>query len=211
MSNYVYIDPWSACDTTDTMIIEPKTRDDLANKLQLPDLKIKLLARRYDQDELLFQIEDGSERVIAVHPDYKPNGVIAGSFRVYESWVRWKEEEMDNDNSLINELRREGVLLGDMLQRSNDFYWGNFILMCRQDEISAQTKILEVGEDLNAEVNPVEQGIIVEGKTYTYVMSIQDMQSIVENAKQQKNNISVDELVEAFKYYYEHDAYIEFA
>lgn len=40
-------------------------------------------------------------------------------------------------------------------------------------------------------------------------LSIQDIQDIVYNAKQQKENVSIDELLEAYLYYYDNDAFIE--
>ena len=40
-------------------------------------------------------------------------------------------------------------------------------------------------------------------------LSIQDIQDIVYNAKLQKETVSIDELLEAYLYYYDNDAFIE--
>jgi hypothetical protein len=39
----------------------------------------------------------------------------------------------------------------------------------------------------------------------------QDVRGIVENAKQQKPNVTLDELLTAFHYYFERDAFMKFA
>lgn len=41
-------------------------------------------------------------------------------------------------------------------------------------------------------------------------LGIQDIQAVVENAKEQINDCSVEQLFEAFLYDYDHDAFIEF-
>lgn len=46
-------------------------------------------------------------------------------------------------------------------------------------------------------------------KHLMYALSIQTIQSIVSNLKQQMHDISENDLVEAFLYYYNNDAYIE--
>jgi hypothetical protein len=43
-----------------------------------------------------------------------------------------------------------------------------------------------------------------------YTLSIQDIQGIVENAYEQKSNCDVKDLIEAFLYYFDNDAFIEF-
>ena len=43
-----------------------------------------------------------------------------------------------------------------------------------------------------------------------YVLGIQEIQAIMQNANQQKQNLSEGELVEAFLFYYDNDAYIDF-
>lgn len=45
---------------------------------------------------------------------------------------------------------------------------------------------------------------------FMYTLSIQSIQLIVQNAKKQKQNISEDELLQAFIFYYDNDTYIDF-
>lgn len=45
-------------------------------------------------------------------------------------------------------------------------------------------------------------------KHLMYTLDIQTIQAIVRNMKQQKNDISEDDLVAAFLYYYDNDAYM---
>ena len=46
-------------------------------------------------------------------------------------------------------------------------------------------------------------------KQLMYTLNIQTMQGIVKNVEQQNHNYTEDDLVEAFLYYYDNDAYIE--
>ena len=43
-----------------------------------------------------------------------------------------------------------------------------------------------------------------------HALDIQTIQGIVYNAKEQKEQITVDELVEAYLFYFNNDAFIEF-
>lgn len=44
---------------------------------------------------------------------------------------------------------------------------------------------------------------------FIYTLDIRSIQLIVENAKRQKQNISDDDLLKAFLFYYDHDAYMD--
>lgn len=43
-----------------------------------------------------------------------------------------------------------------------------------------------------------------------YALDVHIVQQIVENAKQQKPDVDIDSLIDAFLYYYNNDAFIEF-
>lgn len=43
-----------------------------------------------------------------------------------------------------------------------------------------------------------------------YALSIQDVQSVVENARQQLSRIHLDDLLRALEYYFHHDAFVRF-
>lgn len=53
--------------------------------------------------------------------------------------------------------------------------------------------------------------IELDGKRYEYTLMVQDLQGIVENARQQKPDANSEDLVNAFNYYMTHDAFIDFS
>lgn len=98
--------------------------------------------------------------------------------------------------------------LSYILENINDFKWSDALFLPKEEvwELDTEGLIWDLDdvEDESDEVPKVamDLGLI-------YALSIQDIQDIVYNAKQQKENVSADDLLEAYLYYYDNDAYIE--
>ena len=58
--------------------------------------------------------------------------------------------------------------------------------------------------------DPDDDPILANENGLQYVLSMQDVQSIVRNAKRQKIELSEDELIRALDFYFANDAYIVF-
>jgi hypothetical protein len=59
-------------------------------------------------------------------------------------------------------------------------------------------------EDLDRDDRPrfaIEHGL-------KYTLSVADVRDIIDNTKQQKQNASISDILEAFNYYYDNDAFI---
>src|SRR4051794_9206667 len=65
--------------------------------------------------------------------------------------------------------------------------------------------------DLDAINDPASEAINADGRTYQYALGIDTLIDVIVNAREQAKNVSRDEILEAFLYYYDHDAFIAFA
>lgn len=45
---------------------------------------------------------------------------------------------------------------------------------------------------------------------YQYILGLYDVKDVIDNAKQQKTKISLDDLIKALKFYFQNDAFIQF-
>ncbi|AFI89097.1 hypothetical protein F6Q07_06285 [Pectobacterium parmentieri] len=68
--------------------------------------------------------------------------------------------------------------------------------------------MIEDPDDVDSD-DPDEDPDVVKNAGYRYVMGIQSIQGIVNNAKLQLNNISDESLFTCFIFYFERDAFIE--
>ncbi|AOR64124.1 hypothetical protein KU73_12170 [Pectobacterium wasabiae] len=68
--------------------------------------------------------------------------------------------------------------------------------------------MIEDPDDVDSD-DPDEDPDVVKNAGYRYVMGIQSIQGIVNNAKCQLNDISDTSLFTCFIFYFEHDAFIE--
>src|SRR5262249_10219682 len=82
----------------DELGLEAELRRELKPGHPLFDLPVKALGRRFDQDDVLFEIQDRSDRVAQVHLTWAgdrqkppwPGHAILNSF---DEWVEWVKEE----------------------------------------------------------------------------------------------------------------------
>lgn len=98
------------------------------------------------------------------------------------------------------------MTLRDLLNEPESFPW-NFALFLPQDEywtLNTTCKILDPNE-----CDDDEQHLAAEG--FHCALGINLVQSIVHNARAQKASVSLEDLLSAFLFYYDNDAYMEFS
>ena len=76
--------------------------------------------------------------------------------------------------------------------------------------IALQHKALVLNDDEEVERNDKDEPIYATSRGFSYYLNMQDVQSVVENARSQVNEPSLAQLFEALKHYHDRDSYIEF-
>jgi len=100
------------------------------------------------------------------------------------------------------------IPLGVVLETIENFTWSDALYLPKNEEWNKTTKGLiwdpnDVEDDeMDAPAPAIENGLVD-------ALDIQTIQGIVYNAKEQKEKITVDELVEAYLFYFNNDAFIE--
>ena len=103
----------------------------------------------------------------------------------------------------------DGILtLGDVLLRAKSFRWNEALFIDGKPPFDSDSPaaILDPDDSEDPDTDPdfaIQNGL-------RYALSVQDVQDIVENAALQKRQLNLDDLVRAFNYYFEHDAFITF-
>lgn len=103
------------------------------------------------------------------------------------------------------------VKLIEVLRAANQQRWDHALYLPHDRKkwaLDTNALVLDP-EDVENPDNPSDDPIIAKSNNYRYVLMIQDIQSIVENARMQKP-ASDQVLYDAFMYYLEHDAFISF-
>lgn len=97
--------------------------------------------------------------------------------------------------------------LSFILRHIKDFTWSDALFLPENEVWCGITDgmVLEP-DDVEEEEDEIPE--IAKKGHLIFVLSIQTLQSIIENAYEQKNNCTEDELLRAFLYYYDNDAYI---
>lgn len=96
-----------------------------------------------------------------------------------------------------------------VLQNIQDFKWADALFLPENEIWNKDTEGMVLDPD-DVENDEDEIPKVAREKKLMYVLSIQIIKSIVMNAYQQKHQIREEELLEAFLYYYDNDAYINF-
>ena len=98
--------------------------------------------------------------------------------------------------------------LSFILKNIEEFKWSDALFLPKDDVWEKDTEGMVLDPD---DVEDDEDDVPREAKEnhLMYTLSIQTIQSIVRNLEQQNHDFSEDDLVEAFLYYYDNDAYIE--
>jgi negative regulator of genetic competence, sporulation and motility len=99
--------------------------------------------------------------------------------------------------------------LSDVLVNSEKFEWSDALFMSRVEEWTLNSSCAVLDPD-DIEDDADEEPKFAQDNNLKYILSIQDIQSIVDNAKQQKTCCTENDLFEAFLYYFDNDAFIEF-
>ena len=71
-----------------------------------------------------------------------------------------------------------------------------------------ETKVVICDPDVESEDDEIPQ--IAKEMGLPLSIGIQDIQQVIDNARQQVEDYSIEQLFEAFLYYYDNDAFIEF-
>lgn len=99
--------------------------------------------------------------------------------------------------------------LAFILENIDKFKWSDALFL-PEDEVwnkDIEGMVLDP-DDVEDEEDEVPKE--AKEKNLIYALNIQTIQSIVHNSYQQKSKLSVEELVEAYLYYYDYDTYIDF-
>lgn len=102
------------------------------------------------------------------------------------------------------------IELENLLKKVNEFNWSDSLYLPEDDVWSLTTKGLVLDPD-DVEDDDDEVPKLAKEHDMIDALSIQTIQGIVKNAYEQKSDCTVEELLEAYLYYFDHDAYIDFA
>lgn len=125
-----------------------------------------------------------------------------------------KISENTNSRLFINdELTKlkmsETLELVYVLEHINEFNWSDALFLPEDEVWNLNTKCMVLDPD-DVEDDEEDAPQIAKEKGLIYTLSIQNVQMIYENVHEQKEDCSNDDLIKAFLYYYDNDAYIEF-
>lgn len=97
----------------------------------------------------------------------------------------------------------------DVLLNNKEFKWSDAVFLIRGEEWTLDSKCAVLDPDDVEDDADDEPRFAIENNLQ-YALSIQDIQSIVDNANQQRLYCTEIDLLTAFLYYYDNDAFIEF-
>ncbi len=98
--------------------------------------------------------------------------------------------------------------LSFVLKNIEEFQWSDALFLPEDEVWNVDTEGLILDPN-DVEDDSEEVPRVAKEKNLMYALSVQDVQNIVYNAKQQKEKAAVTELLEAYLYYYDNDAYID--
>lgn len=94
-----------------------------------------------------------------------------------------------------------------ILENSNQFNWSDALFLPEDEVWNKETEGMVLDPD-DVEDDVVDLPKEAIDNNLMYVLSMQMIQSIVKSAKEQRTEVSEEDLVEAFLFYYDNDAYI---
>ncbi len=97
--------------------------------------------------------------------------------------------------------------LSYILENSNQFNWSDALFLPEDEVWNKETEGMVLDPD-DVEDDVVDLPKEAIDNNLMYVLSMQMIQSVVKNAKEQRTEASEEDLVEAFLFYYDNDAYI---
>ena len=99
--------------------------------------------------------------------------------------------------------------LAYVLCHIDDFKWSDALFLPQNEVWNLQSSCVVLDPDDFYTSNNEICTHTAEDK-FVYSLDIQNIQLICENAYDQKPNCTVEDLLNAFLYFYDHDAYLEF-
>lgn len=99
--------------------------------------------------------------------------------------------------------------LRNVLLYSEKFEWSDALFLIRDSMWTLNSECTVLDPD-DVEDDADEEPKFAAENNMKYALSMQDLQSIVDNAYQQNPNCTENDLLQAFLYYYDHDAFITF-
>jgi hypothetical protein len=103
----------------------------------------------------------------------------------------------------------EFKLLIEVLDSIGEFNWSDAIFLPK-DEVWERNTMCAVLDPDDVEDDSDECPLFAMKNNLVYSLDVQITKSIVQNAKAQVHNITKEDLLVAFLYYYDNDAYINF-
>ncbi len=100
------------------------------------------------------------------------------------------------------------IKLRDVLTNSEEHPWRAFLFLHEDKNwnLDSDCAVLNL-DDLEIDEEVPQFAI---DNNLIYALSIQDVQDIVINAREQRTNCTDEDLLKAFLYYYDNDAFIDF-
>lgn len=95
----------------------------------------------------------------------------------------------------------------DVIKNIEEFPWNKALFLAGQYPWNEDTPCAILDPDDSDDPDEDPEPARQQGLKYT--LSVQDVQGVVENAKEQDPNVSLRRLLDAFNFYYRNDAYIE--
>lgn len=101
------------------------------------------------------------------------------------------------------------IKLRDVLLNSESYVWSDALFLMK-DEVWILDSKCTVLDPNDVEDDADEEPRFAAKNNMIYALSIQDIQSVVENATEQNAHCIENDLLQAFLYYFNNDAFIEF-
>jgi hypothetical protein len=106
-------------------------------------------------------------------------------------------------------MANELVEISALLTTAEQLPWTDALYLPSQEAWTIQTKGAVLNPDECEHDQDVPDFAAAQGLQYT--LGLHQIQEVVQNARQQKPDVTVDDLFRAFLHYYDHDAFIRFA
>jgi hypothetical protein len=87
--------------------------------------------------------------------------------------------------------------------------WNLYVYIDSSTAISMASLIMIINDDEESDRDENDEPMYPRSKGYNSFLSVADLQDVKSNLAEQKPNFIINELIEAVKYYYENDAFVQ--
>ncbi len=101
-------------------------------------------------------------------------------------------------------------LLGQVLLNVDQLPWKHALFLEGERPWGENTQTMILDPDDVEDPNTDDEPEVAKQHGLRYGLLVADVVDIVENARAQQPNVTMSELIQAFNYYYDNDAFIEF-